>query len=176
MSSDNPSFWCVNQSPETATSVDYDTVEHLLPPVVDKAGTVKTHGSNSLKGISFGRKKEGHAVMSTYAIGLNPTREQREALDLQCRASMHAYNYCLWLCKRKLVREPNQVQLNKIVSMKSAKDIPWWMRTNGAEYEGELVCDGDDDWYFDRAVSTHVKHCAVQRFCQTFQDLENEPT
>ncbi|XP_045183411.2 uncharacterized protein LOC123541854 [Mercenaria mercenaria] len=94
--------------------------------------------------------------MTTFSVGIRPTRNQKRVLNEMLRVSNHAYNWCNYLvCEKNL--KPKEYDLQKYVSKTNSSDVPTDFRMNN-----------NDDWYFNNKM-TKIRDAACKDFCTMYK-------
>jgi transposase len=104
--------------------------------------------------------------LTTFTVGIRPTLQQKQALELQIRVTNQTYNWCVWLVQEK--GEKIEVLQNIVVMEKenipSDLRMPVNLKTETGEWlTPEDMKKGDDDWYFEKSCKTS-KLTALKRF------------
>ena len=90
------------------------------------------------------KMKSDTPFMTTFSVGIKPTKHQRAKLNEMLKVSNRAYNYCNWLVNEKEFK-PKHFDLIKVVARTNSNDIPQDLRLT------------NNDWYF-KQYDENQKH------------------
>ena len=96
--------------------------------------------------------------MTTFSVGIKPTRQQKAKLNEMLKVSNRAYNYCNWLVKEKDFK-PKHFDLQKVVA-----------KTNATDIDDDLKMD-NNDWYFDNKMSM-IKGTSCKNYTTMYKSTQ----
>ncbi|MES9879331.1 MAG: hypothetical protein ABW185_00425, partial [Sedimenticola sp.] len=95
-------------------------------------------------------------IKTTFSVGLQPTKHQRQVLNEMLMVSNHAYNWCNFLVREKGFM-PSAFDLMKVVSKTNSVDVP-----------GEYRMEENDDWFFDNKM-TEIKRTSCKTYATMYK-------
>ncbi|KAH3690924.1 hypothetical protein DPMN_192748 [Dreissena polymorpha] len=101
------------------------------------------------------QKTQSDKFLTSFSVGIRPTKHQKRVLNEMLRVSNYTYNWCLWLVNEKGIR-PHQFELQKIVCKTNANDVD-------PQYRIE-----NDDWFFNNRM-TSVKTTSCKNFYTSYK-------
>ncbi|KAH3717683.1 hypothetical protein DPMN_060478 [Dreissena polymorpha] len=101
------------------------------------------------------QKTQSDKFLTSFSVGIRPTKHQKRVLNEMLRVSNYTYNWCLWLVNEKGIR-PHQFELQKIVCKTNANDVD-------PQYRME-----NDDWFFNNKM-TSVKTTSCKNFYTSYK-------
>ena len=93
--------------------------------------------------------------MTTFSVGIKPTKLQKAKLNEMLKVSNRAYNYCNWLVNHKDFK-PKHFDLIKVVAKTNATDITEDLRMD------------NNDWYFDNRMTT-IKNTSCKNYATMYK-------
>ena len=104
------------------------------------------------------KMKSDMPFMTTFSVGIKPTKLQKTKLNEMLRVNNQAYNYCNWLVNQKDFK-PKHFDLQKVVKRTHAKDIPEDLRLT------------NNDWYFDNKM-TCIKNTSCKNYATMYKSTQ----
>ncbi|KAH3850879.1 hypothetical protein DPMN_093354 [Dreissena polymorpha] len=101
------------------------------------------------------QKTQSDKFLTSFSVGIRPTKHQKRVLNEMLRVSNYTYNWCLWLVNEKGIG-PHQFELQKIVCKTNANDVD-------PQYRME-----NDDWFFNNRM-TSVKTTSCKNFYTSYK-------
>ena len=98
--------------------------------------------------------------MTTFSVGLKPTKHQKSKLNEMLKVSNRAYNYCNWLVNQKDFK-PKHFDLQKVVA-----------KTNPTDIDDHLKMD-NNDWYFDNKMSM-IKNTSCKNYGTMYKSTQTK--
>jgi IS605 OrfB family transposase len=105
------------------------------------------------------QKTHSDTFLTSFSVGLRPTKHQKQVLNEMLRVSNYTYNWCLWLVNEKGLR-PHQFELQKIVCKTNASDVD-------PQYRIE-----NDEWFFNNKM-TNVKYTSCKNFHTSYKSAKS---
>ena len=96
--------------------------------------------------------------MTTFSVGIKPTKQQKAKLNEMLKVSNRAYNYCNWLVNQKDFK-PKHFDLQKVVA-----------KTNATDIDDDLKMD-NNDWYFDNKMSS-IKNTSCKNYATMYKSTQ----
>ena len=104
------------------------------------------------------KKQPTEKFLTTYSVGLKPTKQQRVVLNEMLKVSNYTYNWCLWLVN-EMGLPAKQLVLQKIVTKTKADDIDQQYRRP------------NDEWFFRNKMSS-IKLTSCKNFCTSYKSAK----
>ena len=140
------SMWYWWQSIRRKDLVNHDKTDCDVMELVESASHKK-------------QKTHSDTFLTSFSVGLRPTKHQKQVLNEMLRVSNYTYNWCLWLVNEKGLK-PHQFELQKIVCKTNASDVD-------LQYRME-----NDDWFFNNKM-TSVKGTSCKNFCTSYKSAKS---
>ena len=120
--------------------------------------TTINHVHSGHRGEDTSRKKKLPNVMTTFIVGIHPTRQQKRILDIMLRTSNYTYNWCKWLVTKKGV--PKNA-LQNIVCQNQENILPHLRQAN-------------DGWFFQQGLRS-IKASICEEFESSKYNSTHKP-